>query len=172
MKTFVLIFSFLLLANFSYSQEKKLIPSEQVCFTPGENCTEEVVQEIAKAKQEILVQAYSFTSVPIAKALSEAFVRRVKVSVVLDRSQENGKGSEAEFLAGAGIPVYIDSAHAIAHNKVIIIDESVLITGSFNFTKAAQDRNAENLLVLHSPTLAMSYLKNWKIHRGHSEEYN
>ena len=65
----------------------------------------------------------------------------------------------------------IDSAHAIAHNKVMIIDGETLITGSFNFTRAAEESNAENLLVIHDKPLAVKYLRNWQDHARHSEDY-
>jgi len=61
------------------------------------------------------------------------------------------------------------SAHAIAHNKIIIIDRQVVITGSYNFTKAAEGKNAENLLVIRSKALAGKYIINWQEHRGHAD---
>lgn len=140
----------------------------QVYFSPDGGCTEAVVRELDNAKESVLVQAYSFTSAPIAKALVGAHQRGVKVSVVLDRSQESEKYSSADFVSHAGISTYIDSQHAIAHNKVIIIDGKTLLTGSFNFTKAAEEKNAENLLVIRDPELATRYTQNWKEHQAHS----
>ena len=70
-----------------------------------------------------------------------------------------------------GIPVRIDAKHAIAHNKVMIIDGETVITGSFNFTKAAEESNAENLLIIHDKKLAELYTKNWQGHERHSEVY-
>jgi phosphatidylserine/phosphatidylglycerophosphate/cardiolipin synthase-like enzyme len=101
-----------------------------------------------------LVQAYSFTSTPIAKALLEAHKRGVDVEVILDKSQKTHNYSSATFLANSNIPTFIDSIHAIAHNKIMIIDGKIVITGSFNFTKSAESKNAENLLILQSPELA------------------
>src|ERR1039458_7346670 len=83
-----------------------------------------------------------------AKALVEAHRRGVKVEVVLDRSQRTEKYSSATFVRNEGIPCFIDAQHAIAHNKVMVIDGLTVITGSFNFTKAAEANNAENLLVI------------------------
>jgi hypothetical protein len=102
------------------------------------------VQVPGDAKRTILVQAYSFTSAPIAKALLDAHTRGVQVQVILDTSQRNEKYSSADFLANQGVPTTIDANHAISHNKVMIIDGETVITGSFNFTKAAQEKNAEN----------------------------
>ena len=122
---------------------------------------------ISQAKTEILVQAYSFTSAPIAKALVDAPKRGVHVQIILDRSQRKERYSSADFTAHAGIPTYIDAAHSIAHNKVMVIDKLVVITGSFNFTKAAEGKNAENLLVLRSKELAEGYIYNWEKHKEH-----
>ena len=117
----------------------------------------------------ILVQAYSFTSAPIAGALKAAHDHGVDVRVILDKSQRTERYSGMTFLVRAGVPTWIDAAHAIAHNKIMVIDSRVVITGSFNFTKAAEERNAENLLILESPELAEIYRKNWEAHRMHSE---
>jgi len=143
----------------------------QVFFSPRGGCTEAVVNAVSQAETEILVQAYSFTSAPIAKALVEAHKRGVHVEIILDRSQRKERYSSADFTAHAGIPTYIDAVHAIAHNKVMIIDKSTVITGSFNFTKAAEEKNAENLLVLRSKELARTYIENWQRHKEHSENY-
>ncbi len=143
----------------------------RVHFSPRGGCTQAIVDTLDRAKSTVLVQAYSFTSVPIAKALLNAQKRGVKVSAILDKSQRTANYSEADFLARAGIPTYIDAAHAIAHNKVMVIDGTTVITGSFNFTKAAEESNAENVLILTSPKLAAEYTKNWREHQGHSERY-
>lgn len=143
-----------------------------VYFSPNGGATTAIVRELDSAKTEILVQAYSFTSKPIAKALIDAKKRGVKVEVVLDKSQRRERYTSADFVAHAGIPTYIDDRHAIAHNKIMIIDRRTLITGSFNFTKAAEEKNAENLLVLKgNPALLERYLRSFEEHKGHSEVY-
>jgi phosphatidylserine/phosphatidylglycerophosphate/cardiolipin synthase-like enzyme len=101
------------------------------CFTPGENCTDTIVQALGGAKHTVLAQASSFTSAPIAKALLDAHKRGVQVQVILDKSQRSDKYSSADFLANQGVPVLIDANHAIAHNKIIVVDGEVVITGSF-----------------------------------------
>ncbi len=146
-------------------------PTWEVCFTPDGGCTKVIVSTLDGAKQRILVQAYSFTSAPIAKALLEAYKRGVKVEVILDKSNRSERYSAADFLARAGIAVRIDAAHAIAHNKVMVIDREIVVTGSFNFTRAAEEKNAENLLIVHDPALAARYTENWQAHAAHSEPY-
>jgi phosphatidylserine/phosphatidylglycerophosphate/cardiolipin synthase-like enzyme len=144
----------------------------EVFFSPNGGATEAIVREIGKARQEILVQAYSFTSKPIAKALLDAKKRGISIIAVLDKSQRTERYTAATFLLNAGIPVLIDDKHSIAHNKIIIIDRSTLITGSFNFTRAAEENNAENLLVIKgNQKLVDQYLRNFNEHKGHSEPY-
>jgi phosphatidylserine/phosphatidylglycerophosphate/cardiolipin synthase-like enzyme len=128
-----------------------------VCFTPGGNCTDLIVKALSEAKSSILVQAYSFTSAPIAKALLDAHQRGVRVEVLLDQSNRTDKYSAADFLANQGVPTKIDAAHAISHNKVMVINAEIVITGSFNFTKAAQEKNAENVLIIRDKALATQY---------------
>lgn len=142
-----------------------------IYFSPRGGAQDAIVNSIGRAKASIYVQAYSFTSAPIAKALVEANNRGVKVEAILDKSQRKATYTGATFLKNAGIPVYIDQAHAIAHNKVMVIDKTTVVTGSFNFTKAAEEKNAENLLIIHDQELARLYFENWERHREHSEIY-
>lgn len=119
----------------------------------------------------IIFQAYTFTFAPIAKALVTAHKRGDHVQIILDRSQRKERYSSTDFTAHAGIPTYIGAAHFIAHNKVMIIDNVVVITSSFIFTKAAEGNNAENLLVIRSKELAKGYIENWEKHKEHSDRY-
>lgn len=143
----------------------------RVYFSPHGGATEALVEELGRVKASILVQAYSFTSAPIAQALKDAHLRGVKVHVVLDKSQRGEKYTSATFLTRSGIPVWIDASHAIAHNKVMVLDDETVVTGSFNFTKAAEQSNAENMLILKDKALSAVYRKNWESHLGHSEKF-
>lgn len=157
---------------FAVAQPFSSAASYEVCFTPGQDCTSEIVTAINGAKSSILVQAYSFTSAPIAAALVNAKRRGVDVKAILDKSQvKNNRYSSAKFLANQGIPTWVDNKVAIAHNKVMIIDGQTVVTGSFNFTKAAQNKNAENVIIIKDPKLASVYAMNWKERQNYSEKY-
>ena len=71
----------------------------------------------------------------------------------------------------AGVPVSIDDAPAIAHNKVIILDDATVLTGSFNFTKSADERNAENVVLLDSPEVADWFNRNWEARSAASRPF-
>ena len=175
MRTITHIIALVLLASITavagQSSKSNAPIAAEVFFSPKGGCTEAIVGELHKAKSEILVQAYSFTSADIAAALVDAKKRGVKIQVILDKSNLTEKYSSADFVAHAGIATLIDSEHAIAHNKVMVIDGGTVITGSFNFTKAAEKSNAENLLVIRDKTLAGKYADNWREHAGHSKPY-
>jgi phosphatidylserine/phosphatidylglycerophosphate/cardiolipin synthase-like enzyme len=143
----------------------------EVCFSPRGQCTDAIIKELNKAKNSVLVQAYSFTSFRIAEALVNAHKRGVKVEVILDKSRKNEKKSSAPFLSAGGIPVKIDTTRGIAHNKIMIIDDEIVITGSFNFTKRAEKENAENLLIIRDKKLAEKYVENWHEHAQHLKLY-
>lgn len=137
--------------------------SYQLCFVPnGASCQQLVISAIDATQHKLRIQAYSFTSPPIAAAVKRAKERGVDVKVILDKSQASPRYTVATYLRNAGIDVVIDTKPAIAHNKVMIFDDSAVFTGSFNFTKSAQERNAENgMLIKGDANIVGSYSENW-----------
>ena len=133
----------------------------ELCFTPPSGCAAVIVGAISKSKESIYVQAYGITSPPIVEALIRAQNRGVKVRILLDKSNLKDKWSKMADLLKANIDVSIDKVSGIAHNKVMIIDEHIVITGSFNFTRAADSRNAENVIIIDDSVVAQQYLQNW-----------
>ena len=132
-----------------------------VCFTPPSGCGSLIAQEIVKAKSSIYVQAYGLTSGSIIHQLKAAKNKGVKVSVLLDGGNLSDNNSVYQDLKAAEIEVSFDKMPGIAHNKVMIIDKHKIITGSFNFTDAADTRNAENVLLIEDTNIAAKYLDNW-----------
>ena len=146
----------------------------QVLFTPGDNITAAMVAAIGDAKQSIRVQCFNFTNKAIGRALLDAHRRRVDVNILADREQfEKGAAFILQDLKHGGIEIRLDGAHSAAHNKIILIDAEVanpkIITGSFNFTQAAQKHNAENVVLIYNDKpLARAYIDNWKQHWRHA----
>lgn len=138
-----------------------------VYFTPPANAAVAIVKAIDASDSEVFVQAYGFTHNAIAQALVRAHQRGVKVHVLLDQKSQTSNRYVIFLLQDAGIAVRQDGKHAIAHNKVMVIDQAVVITGSFNFTNSAETRNAENVLILRSPDLALQYRLQWQNHWSH-----
>lgn len=151
------------------SPPPQVAPSYEVYFSPNGGCEQATVRHIDAAKREVLVQAYSFTNRAITDALIRAKNRGVRVQLVLDRSDVTAKGATLEDLRSERMDVVIDRKHAIAHNKVIVYDGRVVLTGSFNFTSAAEHANAENCLFIDDANLAARYQANWRVHHDHSD---
>jgi phosphatidylserine/phosphatidylglycerophosphate/cardiolipin synthase-like enzyme len=142
----------------------------RVFFSPKGGCVEAILGELKKARREILVQAYSFTSDPLTKALVEAKTRGVTVEIVLDKSNELERYSDLHVFIEQKLDVLVDHEHAIAHNKIIIVDKKVVMTGSYNFTNQAEHENAENLMIIKgNPDLLQWYRENFFKHRGHAK---
>lgn len=132
-----------------------------LCFTPPKHCGHLIAKHIDGAQSSVYMQAYGLTHPEIINSLIQAKQRGVEVKILLDRSNLSQKHSRIKELRQAEIDTTIDVVQGIAHNKVIIIDEIKTITGSFNFTVAADTRNAENVLVIEDRDIAKSYLLNW-----------
>lgn len=132
-----------------------------VCFTPKDKCTQSIIKIINAAEKSIKVQAYAFTSASIAQALINAYKEGIKVFILFDRTGLTDSNSQLPDIEASAIPFLIDFEPAIAHNKIIIIDDEIVITGSFNFTEAAQNQNTENVLIIYDKTLAQTYNSNF-----------
>jgi phosphatidylserine/phosphatidylglycerophosphate/cardiolipin synthase-like enzyme len=146
----------------------------EVAFTPGDDVAGRIIAAIGQARRQVLVQAFSFTHDGIAQALMDAHRRGVEVRLIADREQtEQLERGLVPALARAGIPVWLDGEHQSAHNKVMVIDAGLptarVITGSFNFTRAAQFKNAENVVfIAGSDALVQAYVRNWQRHLKHA----
>ncbi len=149
-------------------------PEVEVAFTPGDDIAALIVQRIAAARASVRVQAYLFTDGRIARALFAALKRGVAVEIVGDAAQHASGGLPwLASLRRAGAHVYLNGMQAASHNKIVIVDAEstrpAIITGSYNFTPAAQARNAENVVVLAGDRqLAQRYLANFRFHRDQS----
>jgi phosphatidylserine/phosphatidylglycerophosphate/cardiolipin synthase-like enzyme len=134
-----------------------------VCFTPAENCEARIVATIANAKQTIRVQAFSFTSRPIAAALIGAARRGVDVRLIVGRSRGGSDAnSRVGEVAAQGVQVLIDEPPGLMHDKIVIVDGETVLTGSFNFSRSAQTRNVENVLIVNENAVARRYEDNWR----------
>ncbi len=131
-------------------------------FSPGD-AESLVLRAIGEASKTIRMAAYSFTSKPIAVALVKAHNRGVDVQVVLDRSQKKERYTGATFLTNEGILVRINSNYSIMHNKFLVIDGKTVQTGSFNYTRSAAEKNAENVVLINDDMkTAKQYETEWQ----------
>jgi phosphatidylserine/phosphatidylglycerophosphate/cardiolipin synthase-like enzyme len=129
----------------------------KVYFSPNGGCQQAVISEIKKAAQTIDIAMYYLSSGDIARALVQASHKSVRIRIVLDQSQEIEGASKSGYLIKQGLKVRYHLGFGLMHNKFAIIDGKTLITGSFNWTLTAEERNEENLLVLSDQELIEKY---------------
>lgn len=155
------LLSFILVAfiiSAIYAQTPTQIAAQiEVLFSPQDNCAQEIISEIDKAKDYVYVAMYYFTSRPIAQALIRARDRGVDVKVCLDEEQPTYEYSKSRFLENKGINIKLIGGSGIMHNKFCIIDDYVTITGSYNWTVSADLKNDENVLVIKSKEITRIY---------------
>ncbi len=135
----------------------KSLNGVKVLFSPQDNCAQEIVSSIDNAKSYVYVAMFYFTSRPIAQALVKAKDRGIDVKVCLDKEQPHYEYTKSKFLENKGINIKLIGGSGIMHNKFCIIDDYIIITGSYNWTVSADLKNDENLLIIESKEIARIY---------------
>ena len=132
-----------------------------------------IIEEISGAQQQLLIALYSFTDDELGAAVISAHRRGVDVYVLMDDGQDSdSQGREWGKLVAAGIPVAVEHATGLLHHKFAVIDRQVVVTGSYNWSDSADDRNFENIVVIDCPEIAQqfadefSYIANSVLHLG------
>ena len=127
-------------------------------FSPDNDILSSLLKEIGSAKKSIHFMAFSFTQDALGKAMLDSHESGIEVRGVFEKRQVS-KYSEYEPMKAAGLPVIQDRNNRAMHHKVIIIDEEIVVTGSYNFSRNAEERNSENLLIIKgNPNIAQAYL--------------
>ena len=135
----------------------------EVYFSPDDGTIDRLLELIRDAEERVLFMAYSFTDDDLAQAMLERAEEGVLVRGVFDEGQaKSNLGGEYERLLENGIEVRLDGNPRGMHHKVMLIDDQILITGSYNFSNNAKTRNDENTLIIHSPELAALYLQEFE----------
>lgn len=129
----------------------------EVCFASENRCTDRIVATLAGSTQSIRFLAFSFTSTPIYQAMIDRRANGVSVSGVFETTGSNTQFSAYGKLKKDGVEVYTDGNPYVMHHKVIIIDDRIVIFGSFNFSDNANTQNDENLLIIDNPDIARAF---------------
>lgn len=118
-------------------------------FFPDERGVARLIKYISMAKKSLKICVFNFTHNDLAKAVLDRHNNGVKVKIITDDECMNNLGSDIKELASKGIPVRTDNEKQFhMHNKFALIDNSILITGSFNWTSQASKNNQENIIVV------------------------
>jgi phosphatidylserine/phosphatidylglycerophosphate/cardiolipin synthase-like enzyme len=156
------------------AREARTLAHVEAAFTPGDDIAGLIRKRIELARSSVQVQAYLLTDRSVANALLAARKRGVAVEVIGDAAQhEAGNLRYLAALDRAGARVYLNTRHAASHNKIVIVDgdaaRATVITGSYNFTQAAQWRNAENIVVISGNRgITDRFVANFALHRSQS----
>lgn len=127
-----------------------------VYFSPSGGCAQAIINLIGSANRSIHILIYSFTLDSIGDALIAAYRRGVDVRVVFEKDQIT-RYSEYWRLREAGVPVRNDTNPYLMHNKVMIVDSEIVVTGSYNWSESAEERNNENIVIIRSKKIAEGY---------------
>jgi phosphatidylserine/phosphatidylglycerophosphate/cardiolipin synthase-like enzyme len=163
MKAFLL--GLLLAIGFNAQSKEVAGCTVEATFSPGGGALSAIAAELQGAKN-VLIAGYSVTNPDFARAVLGAFKRGASVEGVFDAEKHDGgraSSSVYSVLIAAGIQVRLSSGYQAMHNKYLVIDGKTVITGSYNFSRAAENSNAENLVVIRNcPALAAQYTANFK----------
>jgi len=143
------------ITSVSYAETK-------VFFSPNGGCQDAVVAEIKKAHKSIDVAMFALTNREIARALVDAKDRKVEIKIALDNAQIKDKYSKCRYLMKKDIDVKFHLGPGLMHDKFAVIDDRVVMTGSYNWTATAEKKNTENLLVIADKKLAEKFNKEFK----------
>jgi competence ComEA-like helix-hairpin-helix protein len=158
--TFISLLIIILLFIFSFHSLAKI----EVYFSLYDDPESIIIEKIDHAKDFINIAMYTFTDREIAQSILKAKDRGVDVKIYLDRSQVNAKYSKSRYFINNGIKnIRISSNNYIMHNKFAVIDNEIVITGSYNWTASAGERNNENLLVIDDENIIKEYQNQFNI---------
>ena len=135
--------------------------SVEVYFCPADNCQAHAVKALQNAEQSIYFMTYSFTDSKIADVIAEKS-REIDVMGLMERQRANSLGNKYHFFIDNGVDARLDKNRAIMHNKVFIIDEKTVITGSYNPTKNGNENNNENMVIIKDRKIAQKYVEEFR----------
>lgn len=143
-------------------QEKLLTPipkAREALFFPDQASEQRLIYWIERAQRDLHICVFTITNNHLRDAVTKAYDRGVVVKVISDDECMKQIGSDVQYIRDYGIPTETDTnPEAHMHNKFVVIDKQILITGSFNWTTAAVNANQENLLVINDADLSQEYV--------------
>jgi phosphatidylserine/phosphatidylglycerophosphate/cardiolipin synthase-like enzyme len=135
----------------------------EIYFSPDDHVVNRIIELLRGAQQSIYFLAYSFTTADFGDILLQKARKGLDVSGVMEEQQvKSNKGTEFTPFQQAGLPVYVDGNPGQMHHKVFIIDQKIVITGSYNFSSSAENTNDENVVIFFDPQIAAQYMAEFK----------
>lgn len=126
-------------------------------FSPGDACRDKIIELIRRASTSVWVCVFTLSDDRITAALIDAFQQGIDVRIISDDDKSEDRGSDIDRLQALGVAVRLDDSPYHMHHKFALFDESVLLNGSFNWTRSASEVNEENILITAEPKLVAGY---------------
>jgi phosphatidylserine/phosphatidylglycerophosphate/cardiolipin synthase-like enzyme len=146
--------------------------AETTCyFSPNGGAAHAIATQLLAAKKSVIIAAYAISEPEITAALLALHQKHILVWILVDKHQQSDMYSTAPRLHAAGLRVLVDRIEALHHNKYIVLDDSIIITGSMNLTHAGDAQNAENTLIIRDPDLAILFTRDWQKHNSHASTF-
>lgn len=164
-----LIAAALLVAGYAHAGEPAPAKVLGWWHSPKGGCAAAIIEQIDAAKESIDYRMYNFTLPEIGDALIRAHKRKVNVRIMVDKKEARKLWSQAQRCATAGLQVYVDGKEKIVHNKARVFDKKLLMFGSFNDTKSAENFNSEELVLMICTPLVEAFLDDFESHLKHAE---
>jgi phosphatidylserine/phosphatidylglycerophosphate/cardiolipin synthase-like enzyme len=134
-----------------------------VLFSSEDEVVNHIIAFVQNAQTSVRFLAFSFTDYPLADTMIQrAATAGVDVKGVIEKVGSDGQGAEMVTLLCAGIPVRQDGNGSFMHDKLIIIDGHIVITGSLNFSSSADEANDENVIIVDNAEIASLYLQEFE----------
>jgi len=132
-------------------------------FSPDDGVINKIASVLNSAEQSIYFLAYSFTSNDLGAIVRAKDAAGLIIQGVMDEEQvKSNQGTEYDPFLQAGLAVRIDGIDGLMHHKVFIIDEKIVVLGSYNFSQSAEERNDENILIIYNEAIAKQFIKEFK----------
>lgn len=136
---------------------KKTHLQPEAYFSPGNDCRNKIINLIEAARTSINICVFTISDNKITQAILEAHKRGVVITIISDNDKSNDRGSDIDLLSKKGVKVILDQSSYHMHHKFAVFDNSVLLNGSFNWTRSASDVNEENITVIADSTLVVQF---------------
>ncbi len=131
-------------------------------FTHHDNIRDLVIDLINSAQFELKICMFTISDNPIAETIAGRYNTGIKIRIITDDGKIFDKGSDIHALHRKGIDIKIDSHRSLMHHKFMIVDNTKLLTGSYNWTRTGSDINNENILVTTNKRIVKAYVKEFK----------
>lgn len=139
-------------------------------FSPGEDCRNAIISKLRQAKKEVKICVFTITDNKIGNVIRDMHFNGIDVKIISDNLKKDDRGSDIEYLDKKGLNIKLDKTDAHMHHKFAIIDNKILINGSYNWTVSAAEKNQENIIVTDNRDFVKAFAKEFdKLWRNFEE---